>query len=121
MSKKQEFIKMVEDLLDAVDVNEMPQGAIEYFNVLKNETDKSKTFTENGAKILKYIQQNAETYNNMFKAKEIGAGLDMSSRGASGAMRKLVTDGYLEKVGTEPTIYSLTDKGKEIDVDATVD
>ena len=54
-------------------------------------------------------------YNNLFKAKEIGEGLGISSRTASGAMRKLVTDGYIEKVGATPVVYSLTTLGVETD------
>jgi predicted transcriptional regulator len=53
----------------------------------------------------------------MFKAKDIAEGLFISSRAVSGAIRKLVTDGYVEKVGQDPTIYSITDKGKNIKID----
>jgi hypothetical protein len=31
-------------------------------------------------------------------------------------MRKLVTDGFVEKMGQEPTIYSITDNGKNIEI-----
>jgi hypothetical protein len=34
----------------------------------------------------------------------------------SGAMRKLVTDEFVEKVGQDPVIYTLTQKGKEIEI-----
>jgi DNA-binding PadR family transcriptional regulator len=36
----------------------------------------------------------------------------MSSRTISGAMRKLVNDGFVEKIGKDPVIYTLTEKGK---------
>ena len=36
----------------------------------------------------------------------------MTSRRVSGAIRKLVTDGYVEKVSQDPVIYALTEKGK---------
>ena len=52
----------------------------------------------------------------MWKAKDIAEGLFISSRGVSGAMRKLVTDGYVEKVGQDPVIYSLTEKGKIVEI-----
>ena len=92
--------------------------AIEYFNILKSaEGEEKQKFTENGKLVLTYIQQNYETNNNMFKAKDIGEGLNITSRTASGAMRKLVTDGYLEKIASNPVIYSLTDLGKTISVD----
>jgi hypothetical protein len=32
-------------------------------------------------------------------------------------MRKLVTDGYVEKIGQDPVVYSLTDNGKNIEID----
>ena len=62
------------------------------------------------------MQENKDTYNNIFKAKEIGEGMGITSRTAGGAMRKLVTDGYLEKMGENPVSYSLTDLGISIDL-----
>ena len=64
------------------------------------------------------MQENKETYNNLFKAKEVGEGMNITSRTASGAMRKLVTDGYVEKMGENPVVYSLTDKGMTINLSA---
>ena len=121
MSKKQKFIEMVDKLLnemDADEFSELDEEAIEYFNILKAadiNNDKPK-FTENGKKVLEYMQQNKELHNNVFNAKEVGEGLNVTSRTASGAMRKLVTDGYIEKIGTNPVIYSLTQKGINADV-----
>ncbi len=123
MSKKQKFIELVDKLLnemDADEFSELDKEAIEYFNILKAadiNNDKPK-FTENGKMVLKYMQDNKELRNNIFNAKEVGEGLGVSSRTASGAMRKLVTDGYVEKIGTNPVIYSLTSSGIEVDVDA---
>ena len=74
---------------------------------------------ENGKLVLKYMQDTKDQYNNLFKAKEIGEGLSISSRTASGAMRKLVTDGYVEKIGSDPVVYSITEKG--ISVDLTIE
>ena len=37
---------------------------------------------------------------------------DISSRCIAGAMRKLTSDGYCEKFGDNPIVYSLTEKGK---------
>ena len=53
------------------------------------------------------MQENKEKYNNLFKAKDIGEGLGISSKAVSGSMRKLVKDGYINKVGKEPVIYEL--------------
>jgi predicted transcriptional regulator len=40
----------------------------------------------------------------------------INSRTVSGAMRKLVTDGFVEKIGENPVIYSITEKGKNIEI-----
>ena len=121
MSKKQKFIEMVDSLLANSTLGTIDEEALEYFNILKaadiNE-DKPK-FTENGKLVLRYMQENKDLRNNIFNAKEIGEGLGVSSRTASGAMRKLVTDGYVEKIGAgNPVVYSLTASGVEVDVDA---
>ena len=79
---------------------------MKYFESLKE--DKSEGgLTENGQKILSFMQENKEKYNNLFKAKDIGEGLGISSKAVSGSMRKLVKDGYVNKVGKEPVIYEL--------------
>lgn len=121
MTKKQKFISFVEGLIEKVDVDTLDadsKEAIEYFNILKDaEGEEKQKFTENGKLVLTYIKQNYETNNNMFKAKDIGEGLNITSKTASGAMRKLVTDGYLEKIASNPVIYSLTDLGKTVSVD----
>lgn len=117
MTKKECFIDEVEKLLVDCHRNLSADAKI-YFDALKGGGDKEKPlFTENGKLILQYIRDNKETYNNLFKAKEIGDGLNITSRTASGAMRKLVTDGFLEKIGENPVVYSLTDKGIEVNID----
>ena len=32
----------------------------------------------------------------------------------SGSIRKLVADGFVEKLGDEPVIYGITEKGKKL-------
>lgn len=117
MSKKEKFIEMVEVLIKNSENDDLRgyEEALEYFEVFKSvkETEKPK-FTDNGKKILQYMQNNKDKYSNMFKAKEIGEGLFISSRGASGALRKLVTDGYVEKMGEDPVVYTLTKLGIDI-------
>ena len=88
---------------------------ISFWNIFK--TGKSNgEITENGLKILQYMQENNEKYNNIFSAKNIGEGLFLSSRSVSGSMRKLVTDEYVYKIGNNPVCYSLTEQGKNIDI-----
>lgn len=121
MSKKEAFIKIIQkEIFDRPDIytenylDEYDDAKI-YFEALKNGGNKEKSaFTENGRLILDFMQKNLDTYNNMFKAKEIGESMGISSRTVSGAMRKLVTDDYVEKLGENPICYSLTDKGKTV-------
>ena len=119
MSKKEKFIEMVEILIRYVENDDLKgyEEALEYFEMFKaiKETEKLK-FTENGKKIIQYMRDNKDKYNNMFKAKEIGEGLFISSRGAGGALRKLVTDGYAEKIGENPVVYALTDLGINVEI-----
>jgi len=124
MSKKESFIKEVLTLFeDLVEDENTPEkyfspDALDFWNGLNSTGDSEKpAFTPNGKLVLDYIQKNKDTYNNLFKAKDIGEGLGISSRTASGAMRKLVTDAYLEKVGQNPTVYSLTQKGIEVNLE----
>ena len=70
--------------------------------------------TDGGKKILKYMQ---ECGIPALKAKDIAEGLFISSRGVSGSLRKLVTDGFCEKVGQDPVVYTLTEKGKNFVID----
>lgn len=123
MSKKECFISEIEEMIENVrkttGENTLSEDAMIYFEALKGGNDKEKpAFTENGKKVLKFLQENKDTYNNLFKAKDVGEGMNVTSRTASGAMRKLVTDGYLEKVGENPVVYSITEKGISANLDA---
>ena len=122
MSKKECFINEIIALakLTGRDIDKLlTSDALDFWNGLNAGGDDSKPqFTANGKLVLGFMQENKNTYNNLFKAKDIGEGLSISTRTASGAMRKLVSDGYVEKVGESPIIYSLTEKGIEADVSA---
>jgi DNA-binding MarR family transcriptional regulator len=114
MTKKEKFISMVDQLIENIEPEDLDKDAMEYFSMLKKVKENAKPqFTENGKKILLFMQENKDNYNNIFKAKDIGEGLFTSSRVVSGALRKLVTDNYVEKIGENPTVYSLTEKGVE--------
>ena len=64
---------------------------------------------------------NKDKYNNVFKAKDVAEIMFCSSRSVSGSMRKLVTDGFVDKAGTDPTVYSLTEKGETCSLEVKVD
>jgi DNA-binding MarR family transcriptional regulator len=121
MTNKEQFIEEIEELLadhcKSYGEDALSEGARAYFEQLKATPEKEKApFTENGAKVLIWMQENYEAYNNILKAKEIGDGLFCSSRTVSGAMRKLITDGYVSKTAGTPTCYSLTESGMTVEV-----
>lgn len=114
MTKKEEFVKYVEEMMENNSVV-MTENARLYWEAFKGITEEDKPmFTENGKLILQHLQKNQST--PMWKARDIAEGLFISSRAVSGAIRKLVTDGFVEKVGQDPVIYSLTEKGKTVEI-----
>ena len=118
MTKREKFIELVEEMLNAMNYSasdlEERKEAIEFFTNFKATTAEQEKplFTEKGKIILQFMQENKETYNNMFKAKDSGEKLAISSRGAAATIRKLITDGFVEKFGNEPVVYSLTTLGE---------
>lgn len=116
MTKREAFIEEVKSLL--AHGYELSPDAQIFFLSLQNGNDKEKKrFTENGRLILRYMQENVSSTGNLFKAKDIGEGLGISSRTVSGAIRKLVTDAFVEKLDGSPITYSLTSAGTEINLD----
>ena len=112
-NKKDVFVEEIEQLLNETGKN-LSEDASAYLEALKNTTEKVKAkFSENGKIILAYMKETKEQYNNLYKAKDFEAA-GLTSRGASGAMRKLVADGYVEKCGNNPVFYALTKVGDEV-------
>ena len=119
MTKKEAFIKVIDYLFTdehAMETEEIFKEefslAVEFFDDFKNNKVKnSGDMTENGKKLLSWMQENVDTMTNLFTSKEIAEGLFTSGRSVAGSMRKLVTDDYVEKVGKDPVQYSLTKKG----------
>lgn len=117
-SKRENFIELIEEVFRKIDIDtfiadsESGKAGLEYWEEFKTDKPSKGGITEFGAKILQYMIENEDKYNNIFKSKEIGEGLFMSSRSVSSSMRKLVTDGYCTKSGTDPVCYSLTELGK---------
>lgn len=92
----------------------MPDEVQDVYNMLQEQQAMEKPmFTESGLSILEYLQTcDAKS----LKARDIADGMVISSRQVSGAIRKLVTDGFVDKIGSSPVIYSLTTKGKDFDI-----
>ena len=112
MTKKEEFIKYVEELQNVANI-EMTENVKIYWEAFLGKEEKEKPmFTDNGKLILKFLQDNQQT--KAWKARDIAEGLFISSRSVSGPIRKLVTDGFVEKIGQDPINYSLTETGKNI-------
>lgn len=128
MTKKQLFVDYVSTLMEE-DSNkvlnekydeEARNAILSYFEALKmtNEGSTEKPIlTDNGKLILKYIQESDQGGNNMLKAKDIAEAIAVSSRQVSGAMRKLVIDGYVEKIGQDPIVYAITNKGRSLSIE----
>ena len=122
MSKKEKFIEEITKLLQDTPENFLSADALDFWNSLQvSENGGKPKFTDNGKLILNFLKENKETYRNLFKAKEVGEGVGISSRAASGAMRKLVNDGYIEKLGENPVVYALTTLGEETNPEAEWD
>lgn len=111
MTNREKFIYEVEELLKE-EPDFFSEGAASYFEELKNDKVSAGEMTENGRNVLSFMIENEKTFNNIFNAKNIGEGLFVSSRVVSGAMRKLVKDGYVEKMGQNPVSYSLTEAAR---------
>ena len=112
--KKEAFLKLLDFLMENCKVEyEIEAGAAEFIEALRigaEDSDKPQ-FTDNGKLILQAMQK---MDNELLKAKDIAEELFIATRSVSGGLRKLVTDGYVEKIGKDPIVYKLTEKGKEI-------
>lgn len=125
MTKKEAFIKVIDYLftdehaMEAEEIfkEEFPL-AVDFFEDLKNgKVKNSSAMTENGIKLLSWMQENVDKMSNVFTSKEAAEGLFTSGRSIAGTMRKLVTDGYVEKTGKDPVQYSLTEAGRAYQFD----
>lgn len=112
MTNREKFIAEIDTLIEKFSVS-LSIEANTYFAELKDGKASVGGLTENGKEILEWLNTK-ERINDYFSAKSIGEGLFTSSRVISGAARKLVTDGYLEKEGKNPVTYKITSRGHNI-------
>ena len=133
MNKKETFIKFIEIAIKIAEdeityINDISEKynittndydiAMEFWEEFKNgKVKNSKDMTENGKKLLSWMQENEEKMSNLFTSKEAAEALFTSGRSIAGSMRKLVNDGYVEKTGKDPVQYSLTEAGKNYQFD----
>lgn len=113
MTKKDIFVSEINAIL--ANGATLSEDAAAYFETLKSGVEKDKPpFTDNGKIILTTMKENKESAKNLFKSSTIAEKAGLTTRTVSGAIRKLVSDGYVAKVGADPIIYALTDKGDEV-------
>lgn len=116
MNKTERFLDYFDWLVQHCSESiEIPDEVQEVYNMLREQQHIEKPmFTESGLQILEYLQS-CDTTN--LKAKDIADGMQVSSRKISGSIRKLVTDGFVDKYGQNPVIYMLTEKGKNFSIE----
>lgn len=105
-------LAIVLDYFDILAPQEMPEEVKKAYQDLRKQLDKP-AFTAVGKQILEYLQSRPD---DKLKVKDIADGLGESSRKINGAMRKLVNDSYVDKFGSSPVSYLLTDKGKNLNL-----
>lgn len=118
MTDKESFLDYISRIIEEFDkdITKTAYGeqVRRYWKVLLDGKETDKRVTENGQKILIFMQENEEAMNNIFTSKEIAEALFVSGRSISGSMRKLFGDGYINKEGNNPVKYSLTDLGRNL-------
>ena len=124
MTKKEAFIKIIQtEIFDRTDIyaenypDEYELAASFWEDFKDGKVKNSGAMTENGKKLLSWMQENLDTMTNLFTSKEAAEALFTSGRSIAGSMRKLVNDGYVEKTGKDPVQYSLTEAGKNYQFD----
>ena len=113
---KNEFVMFLNAIMEAnpeVTKKLMTPNIEAYIEALTSGTKDKPILTDNGKIVLKYLQ---DTNAKVYKSRDIADALYISSRAVSGALRKLVSDGFCEKVGQDPVIYTLTEKGKNFKI-----
>ena len=116
MSKCEDFLNFFDELVSKNQPLSIPVNVQEFYDMLKaSDVQVEKpAFTEMGLSILTYLQSSEI---KSLKAKDIAEGMNVPSKKVSGAMTKLVNDGYLEKLNNgSPIIYALTEKGKNLNL-----
>lgn len=107
---KEEFLNFVRTLMGLNPEVAISDGAAAYMEALeKDSTPEKVAITENGKEILAYLK----TVDTPLKSADIALGMGKASKSVSGAMRKLVTEGYVEKIGDKSASYIITQKGKD--------
>lgn len=115
---KEDFIKFLNSLMDAnpaLTESLMNENVRTYLDVLtKGETKDKPLFSDNGLVVFKFMKGNTDA--TAMSSKNIAEQVGLTSKQVSGCARKLVNDGFLEKVSTNPVYYALSQKGKDFEL-----
>lgn len=124
MTKREKFINLIQtEIFEAENYNENYdaedwEDIKSFWEDFKNgKVKNSGPMTENGIKLLAWMQTNEQKMSNLFTSKEAAEELFTSGRSIAGTMRKLINDGYVEKIGKDPVQYSLTEAGRAYQFD----
>lgn len=105
--RKNIFIDTVEELFKAYPMN-VPAEAFDFFeDYKKGKSSQKKAFTEKGIAVIMELRD----VNSWITAKSLGERMDISGRSVSGTMKKLISDGYVEKREGNPASYRITETG----------
>lgn len=110
------YLKIFEQIVTDYEIeqDEDVEELRSFLAALDTKGSDKPAFSEVGLQIFEYMRQGHEKNN---KAKDIAEGMNLPSKKISGAMRKLVSDGYVEKFGQSPVIYNLTEQGIQFNLE----
>lgn len=104
LTPRQQFINEVDAAITLLNLSEV---AAAYWEEFKKGKASTGELTEMGQNILNFMKENNIIESCPMSAKSIGEGLFIASRVISGAMRKLVKDGFVDKIPGNPVTYYL--------------
>lgn len=112
--RKNIFIDTVDALFKSSNTDiYIPMEAIDFFeDYKKGRGGAAKEITDKGVAVLMKMKD----INDWATAKTIGEAMEVSGRSVSGTMKKLVTDGFVEKQAGNPAVYKITEKGMNFEV-----
>ena len=106
MTAKEKFVQFVDLAME--DMSNVDEEVQKFWTDYKNSMKAPQDMTEKGAVVLKWMQLDP---SRVVSAKVVADAIETSSRSVSGTFRKLVKDGYIEKLDGNPSSYKITNKG----------
>lgn len=122
MTTISEAKKLINDIINipgevdreaAAEVLELIKTALDFYENYQNNQPTKKPITDKGIAIILAMRE----VEDWITAKSLGERMDISGRSVSGSLKKLVTDGYVDKRAGNPASYKITDKGMTCEFD----